>query len=182
MKSRLRYKYKIKRLYFQHSAREVADGAIADTFMAAFERFESFFIYYSFNSEADTRALIGRLLAAGKQVYLPRVEGKDMAPVRFYGDANSLVPNAYGISEPQGQAFDGHIDVCAAPLLAVNSKGYRLGYGGGFYDRYFSADKCSVRVGLGYWLQYTDEFEEQAGDEPLDLFVCERGIIDFGRK
>lgn len=181
MKERLRYKYKIKRRYFQHSAREVADGAISDTIVAAFENSDSFLIYYSYNSEADTHALIARLLAAGKSVYLPRVEGDKIVPVRYLGDESALEKNRYGIYEPVGQAYEGRIEVCIAPLLAVNSRGYRLGYGGGYYDRYFAAEPHILKVGIGYFLQYTDEFEEEEFDVPLDLFVCERGIINFGR-
>lgn len=182
MKEQLRYKYKVKRRYFQHSAREVADGAIADTIVTAFAHSDSFFVYYSYNSEADTRALIKRLLDAGKSVYLPRVEGENIVPVRYLGDESTLVKNGYGICEPQGQAHDGLLDVCITPLLAVNPRGYRLGYGGGYYDRYFAENPQILKVGVGYFLQYTDEFKEEELDKPLDLFVCERGIINFGRE
>ncbi|MDE7076051.1 MAG: 5-formyltetrahydrofolate cyclo-ligase, partial [Clostridia bacterium] len=85
MKDQLRYKYKIKRKYFQHSAREVADGAIADAILQEFADKSSFFVYYSYGSEADTHALIARLIAEGKSVYLPRVEGESMVPVKFSG-------------------------------------------------------------------------------------------------
>lgn len=182
MKEQLRYKYKVKRRYFQHSAREVADGALADTVMAAFSAQDSFLVYYSYGTEADTHALITRLLDAGKRVYLPRVEGKNLAPVQYFGDESALVKNAYGIYEPAGQAFTGQIDVCITPLLAVNSRGFRLGYGGGYYDRYFAANPQILKVGLGYFLQFTDEFIEEDFDKPLDLFVSERGIIYFGRE
>lgn len=181
MKEQLRYKYKVKRRYFQHSAREVADGAIADIILAAFAHSDSFLVYYSYNSEADTHALIAGLLEAGKSVYLPRVEGKNIVPVRYFGDESTLVKNAYGICEPTGQAYGGQIEVCITPLLAVNSRGFRLGYGGGYYDRYFTDNPQILKVGAGYFLQYTDEFEEEELDRPLDLFVCERGIINFGK-
>lgn len=182
MKEQLRYKYKIKRKYFQHSAREVADGAIADAVLQAFADKQSFLVYYSFGSEADTHGIINRLIAAGKDVYLPRVEGNNIVAVKFEGNEEELVKNRYGIAEPTGQAFGGAIDVCLTPLLAVNSRGFRLGYGGGFYDRFFAVTPRSIRAGLGYFLQYTDEFEEENCDKPLDLFVCERGIISFERR
>lgn len=180
MKDELRYKYKVKRKYFQHSAREVADGAIADCVLREFEDRQSFFVYYSYGTEADTHALIARLLEAGKSVYLPRVEGENIVPVPYYGDEGELRKNSYGISEPGGQAYSGEIEVCITPLLAVNAKGYRLGYGGGYYDRFFAANEKIVRAGVGYFLQYAEEFCESPQDEPLDLFICERGIIYFG--
>lgn len=180
MKEGLRYKYKIKRKYFQHSAREVADGAIKDIIELAFADRESFFIYYSYGSEADTHAIIEMLLSSGKKVYLPRVEGDIMVPVPYASGAE-LVKNSLGIKEPAGQAYEGDIEVCIAPLLAVNSKGYRLGYGGGYYDKFFASHPDILKAGLGYSLQQCeDDFGEQH-DVPLDIFICERGIITFGK-
>lgn len=181
MKDELRYKYKIKRKYFQHSQREVADGVIADRLMELFGAMTSFLVYYSYGAEADTHALISRLLAAGKEVYLPRVEGDGIVAVPYTGDEGALKKSAFGIMEPTGQAYGGEVDVIITPLLAVNARGFRLGYGGGYYDRYFSSRPGGVKVGIGYFLQYAEEFEEEERDVPLDLFVCERGITYFGK-
>ncbi len=180
MKEELRYKYKIKRKYFQHSAREVADGAIADTVMAAFSDRDSFFVYYSYGSETDTHLLISRLLEAGKRVYLPRVEDGEMVAVP-YKEGDVLIKNKYGIEEPQGQAYGGLIEVCITPLLAVNGGGYRLGYGGGYYDKYFAAHPDILKAGIGYFLQICNENFEGENDVPLDIYVSERGIITFGK-
>lgn len=180
MKEGLRYKYKIKRKYFQHSAREVADGAIRDIIDLAFADRDSFLIYYSYGTEADTHEIINKLILSGKRVYLPRVEGETIVPVP-YTAKTELIKNSFGIAEPVGQAYDGEIQVCITPLLAVNSKGYRLGYGGGYYDRFFAAHPDILKVGLGYSLQSCEDKFEQEYDVPLDLFICERGIITFGK-
>lgn len=181
MKDELRYKFKIKRKYFQYAQREVADGAVADAVVQAFGKFKSFFVYYSYGSEADTHALISRLLNEGKEVYLPRVNGQAIEPVRFYGKADELSKSPLGIKEPTGQAYLGEIEVALVPLLCVNPQGYRLGYGGGYYDRFLSAHPQTVKAGVGYYLQLTDENFQEEHDVPLDLMVTERGIIDFGR-
>ena len=180
MKDGLRYKYKIKRKYFQNSVREVADGAIKDIIDLAFADKNSFFIYYSYGTEADTHGVIAQLLSKGKKVFLPRVEGDMIVPVPYTAQTE-LVKNSLGICEPVGQAYEGDIDVCIAPLLAVNSKGYRLGYGGGFYDRYFAAHPEVLKAGLGYSLQSCEVAFEEEHDVPLDIFICERGIITFGK-
>ncbi len=180
MKDELRYKYKIKRKYFQHSQREVADCAIRDCITELYKDKLRFFVYYSFGSEADTRALIARLISDGKEVYLPRVEGKNMVAVRFYGSAEELKKGAFGTFEPQGQVYSGDFDVIIVPLLAVNHQGYRLGYGGGFYDR-FLKDNPAEKAGIGYYLQFTEEIFQEERDVPIDKFICERGIINFGR-
>ena len=176
MKDELREKFKIKRKFFGPVVREESERMIADCFMQSYGSCGSFFIYHSFGNEADTRGIISELLSDGKAVYLPRVEGSDMAAVP-YGE---LKKGAYGIPEPAGQAFEGVADVTVVPLLAINSRGYRLGYGGGYYDRYLK-DKNTLKVGLGFSFQLTDEFTEDAWDEPLDAFICERGIYYFGK-
>lgn len=180
-KNELRYKYKIKRKYFAHSAREVADGAIYDAALAFLAPYESVFVYYSFGTEADTHAIINGLLACGKRVYLPRVEGGNMVSVRYTGENDKLVENSFGISEPVGEASTDELEVCVAPLLAVNPEGYRLGYGGGYYDRFFAVYPNMVKVGLGYSLQFAEDFSPDRWDKPLDKFICEKGIVDFGR-
>ncbi len=83
---------------------------------------------------------------------------------------------AYGIEEPSGQAFEGEIQVTLVPLLAVNKKLYRVGYGKGYYDRYLK-NRRTLKIGLGYSFQI-EEFKEDEWDEPLDAFVCEKEIYE----
>ncbi|MCD7729648.1 MAG: 5-formyltetrahydrofolate cyclo-ligase [Clostridia bacterium] len=177
MKEDLRYKYKILRKYFQGVRREEADRAIAECFMAAYENYSSFFIYNSFGTEADSHGLIEWLISSNKRVYLPRVQGDDIVPVPY----GKTVKGAYGIEEPEGEPYTGDIDVTIVPLLAVDGEGFRLGYGGGYYDRYLKKAK-TLSVGLGYGIQLCDRLERDGWDEPLDAFLCERGIYCFDRK
>ncbi len=176
MKEELREKFKIKRRFFGTVVREEADRNIAEYFMEAYSAYESFFIYHSCGTETDTRAIISALINGGKRVYLPRVEGENIVPVP-YGE---LKKGKYGIMEPTGEPYRGAVDVTVVPLLAINGNGYRLGYGGGFYDRYLKGKK-TLKVGLGYAFQLTDELCEDGWDEPLDSFICERGIYYFGK-
>ncbi|MDE7453774.1 MAG: 5-formyltetrahydrofolate cyclo-ligase [Clostridia bacterium] len=173
-KEEIRYKLKVKRRYFEGVRRGFADGAIRDNFLNAFSACESFFIYNSFSTEADTKGIIAELLEAGKKVYLPRVDGDKMVAVP-YGETRV---GAFGIEEPVGKPYKGKIDVTVIPLLAVNEKGFRIGYGKGFYDRYLKKDKRTKKVGLGYSFQI-ESFEEDGWDIPLDLFVCEKGIYYY---
>ncbi|MDE7083165.1 MAG: 5-formyltetrahydrofolate cyclo-ligase [Clostridia bacterium] len=175
MKEELRYKLKIKRRYFQGVRRQVADESILYNFLAAYGEFESFFIYNSFGDEADTANIIAALLKAGKEVYLPRVEGENIVPVPY----GKTVKGAFGIKEPEGQAYAGVIDITVIPLLAINEKGYRIGYGKGFYDR-FLKNNSTRKVGLGYSFQI-ENFIEDEWDEPLDEFLTEKGIYGFGK-
>lgn len=178
MKNEIRNKLKTKRKYLGEIVRLEADRAILETFLNAFSKHESFFIYNSFSTEARTDWIIEELIKAGKRVYLPRVEGKDIVAVPYCG--GGLKKGAFGIMEPEGQAYSGDIEISVVPLLAVNSRGFRIGYGGGFYDRYLRG-KNTQKVGMGYAFQL-EEFNEEPHDVPLDKYVCERGIYNFGKQ
>lgn len=138
---------------------------------------ELFFIYHSFGSEADTHAIIARLLAEGKRVCLPRVEGRTMVFVPFVGQA--LEKGRFGIAQPQGEASDEFPHVVVLPMLAWNGL-YRLGYGGGYYDRFLEKHAGACKIGLAYAFQRTDAPFMQAHDIPADILVTDGKIYDSG--
>lgn len=167
---------KIKRRYLGDISRRAFDEMIAQNFLAAYGNFGSYFIYNSFGSEASTKLIIDELLSQQKPIFLPRVEGENIVAVP-YGKTKL---GSFGIEEPLGDSVSVLPDLCVIPLLAVNERGYRLGYGGGYYDRYLK-DKLTLKVGIGYDFQIAD-FEEEPFDVPLNSFVSERGIYHFGTK
>lgn len=175
-KEEIRKKLKIKRKYLGEILRSEYNLAIAETFLNAFSSYNSFFIYNSYGTEAGTDAIISSLVNSGKDVYLPRTEGKNILPVPVTPQTQ-YKRGAFGIYEPLGDPFAGKIEVTVIPLLAINSRGYRIGYGGGYYDRYLK-DNPTKKVGLGYGFQM-EEFKEDAFDVPLEIYVCERGIYTF---
>ncbi|MCH5148169.1 MAG: 5-formyltetrahydrofolate cyclo-ligase [Clostridiales bacterium] len=175
-KQEIRYKLKIKRRYFQGVRRDFCDDVIAENFMAAYGHFDSFLLYSAIGDEAKTSIIAEKLLKLGKSVFFPRVEGENIVPVL----CGQMKKGAFGILEPVGQAYTDKIDVTVVPLLAVNERGFRVGYGKGFYDRYLKTAQTKS-VGLGYSFQL-DEFEEDEWDEPLDEFICEKGVFKFGRE
>ena len=148
------------------------DIKIAERALEEFGGHESFFIYLSFNSEVGTEELIKSLQAKHKKICVPRIEGKEMLSVPL---TDKLEAGAYGILEPA----EGEEEVCQVvftPLLAADGQGYRLGYGGGYYDRYFTAYPKVIKVGLAYSGQLTDKLPHEEGDVPLDFLVTETGV------
>lgn len=176
MKDKIRKRLLKERAEFRGENRRAADLAILENVMAALSGYDSFFVYNSFSGEADTSRIISALLNAGKSVYLPRVEGDKIVPAPY----GQTVKGAFGIEEPTGQAFKGSVQVTVTPLIAVNAKGFRIGYGKGFYDRYFEK-AATLKVGLGYVFQICD-FKEDGWDVPLDMFICDKGIIEYAKK
>ena len=174
MKDELRAKYKKLRKDFSGTQREQATKEIISRAIECIGQRKNVLLYNSFGTELDTHTLIKTLLDGGKNVLLPRVEGREIKAIK-YGEMKS---GAYGIGEPVGEEYTGEIDVVIVPFLAVNSRGYRLGYGGGYYDRFLKG-KNFLKMGLGYYFQLCDDFNEDDWDEPLDMLVCERGIYKF---
>ncbi|HIY77946.1 MAG TPA: 5-formyltetrahydrofolate cyclo-ligase [Candidatus Borkfalkia excrementavium] len=167
---------RMKRLRAEDERRAERDAKIAEYFFTLPDilSHESFFIYNSFSTEADTSRMIARLLSEGKRVSLPRVEGKDMVSVPYVGQA--LVKSPYGILEPEGEADEEVPEVCVLPLLAADRQFNRLGYGGGFYDRFLSLPHV-YKVGVCYEYQILEKIPSEPHDVRLDALVTDAGVI-----
>lgn len=141
---------------------------------------ETVLLFYSFGSEVDTDELIRDILGAGKRLYLPYLDGDTMEAAEVHrGDL--LVPTEYGPREPERlEPVDpSAIGLVIAPGLAFDRRGFRLGYGGGHYDRYLARLRPgAVRVGIGFASQVVERVPEEAFDERLHLIVTDREVID----
>lgn len=145
--------------------------------LGAFGEFLSFFVYLSFGSEVGTGPLIHSLLEAGKRVCVPRLERGEMRSVPL---TDKLVREPHGFLQPD-EGEEQTCEVAITPLLAVDAEGFRLGYGGGYYDRYFAAHPQVLRVGLGFEAQLSARLPRGMGDIPLHALVTEREVRFFGQ-
>ena len=130
---------------------------------------ETFLVYASSPVEVDTRRFINEMLRLGKTVAFPKCEGRDM---RFLAveSLDRLVRSRFGVDEPaEGAEITQFSDtVCIVPALRFDRKGYRLGWGGGFYDR-FLKEYTGISVGICY--------EENCGEVPTDEFDIAVGTV-----
>ena len=131
-------------------------------------------VYLSFSSEARTDKLIETLREKGATLYAPRVEGKEITAVAI-GEDYTL--SALGIREPVGEKYDGEIDVVITPLLAVDTQGNRLGYGGGYYDRFFDKYPNARRVGYCYDFQVLKNVPHTDSDKRLQYIITDKRTI-----
>lgn len=140
--------------------------------------------YASFRQEVDTFPLLAEALAEGKDLVLPRVDRRarrlDLLRVRDLGA--DLEPGYQGIPEPRPgrcpPAHPGAIDLVLVPGVVFDRRGFRLGYGAGYYDRLLPSLAGAVRVGLAFSLQVVDELPVLAHDLPVDVLVTEEGILE----
>lgn len=172
-KNRLRERYKALRSELRSAEKDARIREHVSRLAGA-----SFFVYYSVGDEVDTHGIVADLLQKGKRVCLPRIEGRRMLAAPYEGGA--LPAGMYGIPAPaSGQ--DCACEVALVPLIAVDGNGNRLGYGGGFYDRYFATHPNVLRVGLCYAGQAVPSLPVGEHDIPLHAIVTEEGVHCFAK-
>ena len=139
--------------------------------------------YWPMGDEADPRLLMAALAARGRTLALPRLAAK-ATPLKFgrWQAGDALVAHSFGMQEPSKTAEEMTPQVLLVPLLAFDAEGYRLGYGGGFYDRTLAALNAKakpVAVGVAYAGQEVRELPHGTYDYPLDRIVTESGVRGF---
>ena len=132
--------------------------------------------FASFGTEIATDALISRLLESGAAVLLPAVDGHRLRALPI-ASLEEVAPGYRGIREPvRRDLVAPEADAIFVPGIAFDVAGRRLGYGGGFYDR-FLASAQGVRIGLAFELQVVDEVPAASHDEAVDVVVTEERVI-----
>jgi 5-formyltetrahydrofolate cyclo-ligase len=164
------------------SNKEERNGVILERLQAlsAYQEAKALHTYLSIGPEADTRQLILAALAAGKSVALPIVGPQRTLRHCWINslDPEAFVPGPLGTLRPRVEqpALTGQWSLIIVPLLGFNRAGYRLGYGGGYYDRHLANDPA-LRVGLAYAAQETTEQFQEPHDQPLQYIVTENELI-----
>ena len=148
-------------------------------------------LYCSFRSEVATGPLLRACLRAGKTVgaplTLPAVSRLRM--VRITDPDHDLEPGYLGIAEPRRELVEqaaldhATIDLVILPGAAFDREGQRLGYGGGFYDRFLAREAPrALRVGLGFAVQVVERLPVLPHDMPMDLLFTEDEVLTWRRE
>jgi 5-formyltetrahydrofolate cyclo-ligase len=137
-------------------------------------------MFYSFGTEIPTAVLIRRLLTRGWRVLLPYLtDGAEMDAGEIR-PGDPLEPTDYGPKEPTRRVAVSpeDVDVVVTPGLAFDRAGRRLGYGGGYYDRYLARlHPHAVRIGIGFTQQVVERVPSEDGDELVDVIVTDGEVI-----
>ena len=141
--------------------------------------------FSSIRSEISPVPLLRRFAAAGASLALPAIIRRGEPLVfRAFHFGQDLARGQWGIREPKPDAPEIRPDIVLAPLAVFDRRGNRIGYGAGYYDRTLRAlraVKPTVVIGLAFALQEVDEVPARSWDEPLDLVLTEREVIDCRR-
>ena len=135
--------------------------------------------YYPTNYEIDDLEILNYFFKKGSMISLPKIKQKSQMEFFKWHKNDILLINKYGIPEPDitNKVYP---DILIVPLVAFDKELNRLGYGGGFYDRYIqkiSKIKKIVKVGLAFSFQKIKKIPTNKYDKKLDVIITEKDIV-----
>ncbi len=134
-------------------------------------------VYWPIKGEPDLQTCYQALHQHGVRLALPLVVGKGLA-LRFvpWAPGDAMEPDDWGIPIPQQRDQELVVDTLLIPCVGFNTEHYRLGYGGGFYDRSLAQMPQANTIGIAYQQAQVD-FTHESYDIAMDCIVTEKGII-----
>lgn len=180
-KTEIRKALKKQRDAISNDDRLAASNAVNEKLfnMTCWKEAKSVFTFVSYNNEIDTYSIMKQALAEKKRLFVPKVDGQDMFFFEITDIEKDLKPGAYGIMEPNTLGQDiSRAGLMIVPGLAFDNNKNRLGYGGGFYDRYLSFPNIHVTVAIGFDFQIIDEVPCEATDIKMDYIVTPNNTIE----
>lgn len=161
--------------------RTAEDNALFTTFLNLPEvvKSKTLFLFCGTGTEPDTTRLFSPLLEQGKRLCLPRMMPGRQMDVRQYCPERPLVRHAYGILEPDESCplVDPHeIDLVLVPSLCYDRRGFRLGMGGGYYDRWLPRYSATT-VGLCRQALLQTTLPVEPHDRPVDVVITPSQVI-----
>ena len=136
---------------------------------AAYQNAKTIYGYLPYNQEVRTVPILQRALNDGKQVAVPKIYGNTMRFL-YLTDLSKVEKNAMGIPEPiaDGPVAEDETALVLMPGVAFTKTGDRMGYGGGFYDRFLSAEPNHPTIALCYDFQIVEHLPTEEFDIPVD--------------
>lgn len=168
--------------FVQNASSKIFDKLVCSNFL---DNLNSVFVYSDFKNEVKTNEIIKYLIDDKRAVYLPKCNTKDltMTPVRVFENSDYTV-NKYGIIEPNSQTDYNSkytIDCVIVPGIVFDTKGNRIGFGAGYYDKFFSKHKNTLKIALAYDFQVIDSIENDEHDVAMDIIITEKRTITINR-
>lgn len=142
------------------------------------------FSYVSYNQEVATRTRMEHWIRSGKKLAVPKVMGEQISFFQI-SSLDDLVEGYQGIWEPvTGVCADGKDGILLMPGLAFDNEFHRLGYGGGFYDRYLNGHNNAklTCIALAYEYQVYKEIPSEPHDQLVDIIITEQSVYNRNSK
>jgi len=183
-KKRLRKAMKAERLALAKEEWQSRSARIVQNILA-FEKFQQAKVVHGFipdehRHEVNLIPLLEWIISNQKKLLVPVVEEGELISVELTS-FNHLEKNSFGVREPVAHvpsSLESEIDLVLVPLLAVDSKGNRLGYGKGYYDRFFKRlNSQAFKLGVAFEFQMLSHVPATESDVRLDAVVTESGMM-----
>lgn len=134
---------------------------------------KNIFTYISTEKEVDTTQI---LELKTKEIFVPKILDKSMIMTKY--TPNNLIKNKFGINEPliYTPVEPNESDIIIVPALSVDRELNRLGYGGGYYDRFFKKNKKGIKIVILPEILFTEKIETNIYDIKMNILVTENKI------
>lgn len=153
---------------------EARSAVLAEKFAQsdAYKAAKTIYGYLPYNQEVRTVPMLARALAEGKKVAVPKVYGDEMKFI-YLDDLTQVAKGYAGIPEPiaDGPVARDETALVLMPGLAFDREGHRIGYGGGFYDKFLAREPHHPTLALCYDFQMQEHLETQEFDIPVDTVL-----------
>lgn len=172
-------KRELTQLDISKASKEIRDNLFTCSY---YKNATAIFTFVSYNQEVDTKEIIKRAMEDGKRIAVPKVLGDEME--FFYissleelkeGYQHIFEPITNHLADPSKETSP----LMLMPGLAFDRDGNRIGYGGGFYDKYLLKYGAGTfyKCALGYEFQLFDQFDPEEFDIPVDGIVTSKEIV-----
>ena len=170
-KKALRAEIRAKKRAMTETEIEAASRRLGELFADCeeYRQAKTIYGYLPYNQEVRTIPMLERALTEGKQVAVPKVYGDTMKFI-YLTDLNRVEKGYAGIPEPMDDEpiADDPTALVLMPGLAFDREGHRIGYGGGFYDKFLAEEPNHPTVALCYQFQMLEKLETEEFDVPVD--------------
>ena len=129
--------------------------------------------YYPYNYEVDAVKILEKLEKLDYKITLPKIRKRSQMDFFSWSTKDPLSINKYGIPEPTSEKIM-NPNILLVPLLAFDKNNNRIGYGGGFYDRYIKRNKKIITIGLAYSVQKVNKIITNEHDMKLNFVVTNK--------
>lgn len=155
-------------------AKRIASKKVCDTLwqLIVNKNYRIIHAFIPMRNEIDINPFLNECLKDKIRIYTPKTYvDRVMINYRYWGQ-NRLIKGIYGTSYPDGKrAYRGPYDLIIVPGLAFDNSGYRLGYGGGYYDGFLADHPEAYKVGVGYNFQLLDKVPIEEHDQKVDKVI-----------
>lgn len=173
-KTELRREIRARKRAMTEAEIEERSAKLAQLFFAsrAYQNAKTIYGYLPYNQEVRTVPMLERALKDGKKVAVPKVYGEEMKFL-YLDDLNAVAKGYAGIPEPIADEPVAHDETALVlmPGLAFDSQGHRIGYGGGFYDKFLAAEPNHPTLALCYEFQMLPKLDVEDHDIPVDTVL-----------